>query len=84
MHSTRDDAGKLLAGILLEYREQMGVTQVQLAKRIGKPQPFVSNFERGVRRIDVIEFYAILRALDADPVAAFAILAERLPKKVRI
>lgn len=84
MHSTRDDANKYLAGILLEYREQKGVTQVQLAKRLGKPQPFVSNFERGVRRVDVIEFYAILRALDADPVAAFAILVEGWPKKIRI
>jgi hypothetical protein len=39
--------------------------------------------ERGIRRIDVIEFYAIT-ALGGDPVALFSELVAKLPKKVAI
>ncbi|OYX48804.1 MAG: hypothetical protein B7Y90_09150 [Alphaproteobacteria bacterium 32-64-14] len=52
--------------------------------RLGKPQPFVSKIERGVRRIDVVEFYAIARALKRDPVELFASVCARLPKVVEI
>lgn len=52
--------------------------------RLGKPQPFVSKIERGVRRIDVVEFCAIARALKLDPVELFASVCARLPKVVEI
>ncbi|HVY83565.1 MAG TPA: helix-turn-helix transcriptional regulator [Caulobacterales bacterium] len=78
------DAYAILLDILVALRKKQGVTQVELARRLGKPQPFVSYYERGERRIDVIEFYAIVRALDADPVKVFAGLAKRLPKRVDI
>jgi len=32
------------------------VTQRELASRLGKPQSFVSEYERGQRRVDVVEF----------------------------
>ena len=41
--------------ILKEARERAGLTQVQLARKIGETQTFVSKCERGERRIDVIE-----------------------------
>ncbi|MEO5567493.1 MAG: XRE family transcriptional regulator, partial [Gemmatimonadaceae bacterium] len=37
----------------------------------GRPQSFVAKYEGGERRIDVIEFIAIARALGADPVGLF-------------
>jgi transcriptional regulator with XRE-family HTH domain len=77
-------AYKLMLSALLDLRRQAGVNQIELAKRLGKQQAFVSNFERGVRRLDLIEFYAIVRALGGDPVAMFADLAAKLPKKVAI
>lgn len=48
-------------------RKAAGVTQVELAARLGKPQSFVSKVERGERRIDVIEFCQIAEALGCDP-----------------
>jgi len=39
----------------------------ELAKRLGKPQSFISDYERGQRRIDLMEFLAIARELNADP-----------------
>ena len=45
--------------------------QQALAKKLGKPQSFVANYEGGERRIDVIEFIVIIEALGADPVRQF-------------
>ena len=38
-----------------EARLQAGLTQVAVAKEIGKPQSFVSKIESGERRVDVVE-----------------------------
>ncbi len=43
------------------------MTQVKLAKRLGKPQSYVAKYEGGERRLDVVEFLAVARALKADP-----------------
>jgi transcriptional regulator with XRE-family HTH domain len=55
-----------LLELLLAAREKAGLTQQQLADRLGKPQSFISKYEGGERRIDVIEFIAIADALDLD------------------
>lgn len=52
---------------LVETRKAAGVTQVQLAERLGRPQSFVSKVERGERRLDVIEFCQVSEALGQDP-----------------
>ena len=43
------------------------ITQVELADQLQRPQSFVSKFENGDRRIDVVEFIEICRALGVDP-----------------
>jgi transcriptional regulator with XRE-family HTH domain len=40
---------------LREMREQAGMTQVQLATRLGKPQSYVSKVESGERQMDFLE-----------------------------
>lgn len=54
---------------LVAAREKAGLTQVELAKILGKPQSFISKVESGERRIDVIELFQALSAIGADPVA---------------
>lgn len=61
-------------------RKDAGVTQVDLAARLGKPQQFVSKYERGDRRVDLVEFIAVCRALRVDPKDAFAAVLRRMPK----
>ena len=78
------DAYSSFLETLVALRKKKGVTQVELSKRLGKPQPFISYIERGERRVDVIEFYAITKALGADPVEVFAALVKKLPKRVEI
>lgn len=73
-----------LLKLLVRTRKEAGVSQTELADRLGRPQPFVSYIERGERRIDVIEFCAIMRALGADPGAAFRELLGQLPTETRI
>lgn len=48
-------------------RKAAGVTQAELAARLGKPQSFVSKVERGERRLDVIEFCQVAEALGREP-----------------
>ena len=66
MKSLRSPAHVRLLELLLAAREKAGLTQQQLADRLGKPQSFISKYEGGERRIDVIEFIAIADALDMD------------------
>jgi transcriptional regulator with XRE-family HTH domain len=55
--------------MLVEAREAAGLTQVELAGRLDRPQSFVSKIERGVRKVDVIEFVEIARVIGFDPAA---------------
>jgi len=54
--------------LMIAARRKAGLTQAQLAKRLKKPQSFIAKYEGGERRIDVVEFIAIARAIGADPV----------------
>jgi transcriptional regulator with XRE-family HTH domain len=48
---------------LIEARTNLGLTQAQVAKRLRRPQSFVSKYERGERRLDVIEFLEVADVL---------------------
>lgn len=56
---------------LVQARKDAAITQVALAKKLGRPQSYVSKFELGERRLDVVEFLEVAGAIGCDP---FAIL----------
>lgn len=56
-----------LRKLLLRRRIDHGVTQSELASRLGKPQSFVAKYEGGERRLSVIEFIDIAEALQIHP-----------------
>ena len=56
-----------LRKLLLRQRTDRGVTQTELAKRLGKPQSFVAKYEGGERRLSIIEFIDIAKALQIRP-----------------
>lgn len=58
---------KALVRCLIQARHDAGLRQEDLADRLGKPQSFVSKVERGERRLDLIEFLIMARAVGADP-----------------
>ena len=70
-----------LIATLVAVRKDAGVRQQALAKKLGRPQSFIAKYEGGERRIDVVEFIAIARALGADPVRLFRdFIAGKAPK----
>jgi transcriptional regulator with XRE-family HTH domain len=64
--------------LMIAARKKAGLTQQDVAKRLRKPQSFVAKYEGGERRIDVVEFIAISRAIGADPVRLLRTIARRL------
>lgn len=83
MKSLRTPDHLRLISLLHAAREKAGLTQQQLADRLGKPQSFVAKYEGGERRIDVVEFLAIARALDLDPARTVREMAEKYDKGKR-
>jgi len=58
---------KKFCALLLAERKAAGLTQIDVAKRLRKPQSFVSKYEQGERRLDVVEFLHIAKAIGFDP-----------------
>jgi transcriptional regulator with XRE-family HTH domain len=54
---------KLMTDLLREVRLEGGLTQAELAARIGKDQTYVSRYEGGQRRLDVLEVRDICQAI---------------------
>ena len=67
---------KVVGACLAAARRRANVTQQELAAKLGKPQSFVSEYERGQRRIDVVELHVISCALGVDPIDLFAEIAK--------
>jgi transcriptional regulator with XRE-family HTH domain len=61
---------KALVDLIVAKREAVGLTQTQLADKLGEYQSFVARLESGQRRIDVIEFIEIARVLGFDAAKA--------------
>lgn len=78
------DAYAAFLRVLVAARKEAGVSQVELARRVGRDQPFISLVERGVRRVDLIEFFALARGIGADPVALVAKIEAVLPERLEI
>jgi transcriptional regulator with XRE-family HTH domain len=75
---------KILGLALTEAREKARLTQQDLAQRLRKPQSFVSNYENGQRRVDILELIHIADTLGADPQKLFAdVLTRHKHRKTR-
>jgi len=54
--------------LLIQARKEADLTQVEVASRLDRPQSFVSKYENGERRLDVVEFLDVAKAIDFDAV----------------
>jgi len=57
---------------LVSMRTEAGLTQRQLAKKLGREHSFVWRIEHGERRLDVVEFYRVCRCLGQDPALVYS------------
>jgi transcriptional regulator with XRE-family HTH domain len=76
------DAYQVVRGRLRQARLDAGVSQTELARRVGKNQQLISYIELGIRRVDLVEFYAIMRALGVDPAEAMVRMLREFPDDV--
>jgi transcriptional regulator with XRE-family HTH domain len=61
---------------LTEARQTAGLTQYQLADRLGVDQSYVSKYESCRRRLDVIEFLRVVAAIGVKPEVILARLSQ--------
>lgn len=61
-------------------REQVKMSQIELAARIGEHQTFVSKCERGIRRLDIVELKRWTDALGVGLVSFSKVLDDRLER----
>ncbi len=64
--------------LMIDARKKAGLTQQEVAQRLKRSQSFVARYEGGERRIDVVEFLTVAKALDADPVRLLKQLIKQL------
>jgi transcriptional regulator with XRE-family HTH domain len=74
---------KAVGDALAGARRRAGMTQDDVARKLSKPQSFVSSYERGQRRVDVLELVRIVEAIGDDPARIFADVLARHPGKHR-
>lgn len=66
--------------LLIEHRKARQITQLQLADALAKPQSYISKYESGERRLDVIEFIDIADVLQIDKIELLNEIIRRSPK----
>ncbi len=74
--------GQLLAR-LKAARKAGGLTQTDLAKKLRRPQSFVSKYEKAHQRLDVVEFVEVSQALGIDPGEAITALIQAPTRRER-
>ena len=58
--------------LLVEARLKAGLTQSEVASKLNQPQSYVSKYERGERRLDVVEFLEVARIIGFNPIAVIS------------
>jgi transcriptional regulator with XRE-family HTH domain len=56
----------MIAAALASHRRDKGLSQAQVAKALGRHQPFIANIESGERRVDLVELLDLAAVVDLD------------------
>ena len=57
---------KAFLELLRNVREEAGLRQIDVAQRLSQPQSFVSKYESGERRLDLLELELVCEACETD------------------
>ncbi|TNC89297.1 MAG: transcriptional regulator [Alcanivorax sp.] len=60
--NTWDNQRQQFQSLIKELRKSAGLTQIELAQKLDRPQSYVSKYESGERRLDVIELREVCNA----------------------
>lgn len=72
-----------LRALLVDARKRAGLKQVDVAAALGRPQSFVSKYESGERRLDVVEFIDIAEAIGTEAADIVAEMQRSSPRRKR-
>ena len=78
--SIHSDEYSVVLKKLIQMREEAGLTQRDLAEKLGRENSFVWRIEHGERRLDVVEFFWVCKALGQDATTVYAELATAFSK----
>lgn len=70
--------------VLRSVRSGAGVSQRELARRLGKPPSFINKIELMERRVDILEFIAISSALGLDSSDLIKRVVASLPQTIKL
>lgn len=70
--------------VLRDTRTGLGISQRELARRLGKPPSFINKIEQLERRLDILEFIAIAEAMGLTAEGLLTRLRGTLPESVSI
>jgi transcriptional regulator with XRE-family HTH domain len=62
---------RAIVAVIRSAREAAGLSQRQLSTKLGEPPNWIQRIETLERRLDVAEFMAIAKAVNADAVDLF-------------
>ncbi|MFS4438721.1 helix-turn-helix domain-containing protein [Paracoccaceae bacterium GXU_MW_L88] len=74
--SLRSPLHTAMMHVLKEIRAEKGLTQRELAERLGRPYSYVAKIETGERRLDVPEFIEYMQISGNDPSDVIARICE--------
>lgn len=84
--SIHRDEYKAFCALLAETRLAEGITQVELARRLGASQPYISHVENGDVRLDPVQLLLWLEACGVDPLSFHEVFYDRVravPRRTR-
>jgi transcriptional regulator with XRE-family HTH domain len=57
---------ELVKSALIEQRKAAGMTQSEVAEKLGRPQSYIAKVEGGERRIDIVELIDLAQVIGLD------------------
>ena len=74
--SIHTERHRKLRALLVGERKAHGLTQTEVAEKLGKPPSYVAKYELGERRLDVLEYLDVAAAIGFDPCIVLRVLQE--------
>jgi transcriptional regulator with XRE-family HTH domain len=81
LKSVHSDQYAAFLAVIIAARNELGLSQRELAQLLQKPQSYVSKYERGERRLDIVEFLELSKILKLDPCAVLGQMERRHGEK---
>lgn len=74
----------MLVEAFAAIRQDRGVSQRELARRIGKPASFINKIELFERRLDILEFIVLAEALGESADKLLKLIRLNLDQEIRL